>query len=193
MLIMTPGMTRVITSTQIGRGYAMTRNVAVVVTMLLYTLFISLISPRAQDQAAEAKKSGTIPAGKHLAKDVDIKESSFLNVNMSGVEFNDVNMKSVSFSDINLNGASFHDINMSDIKIHAVQMGGAHFKHIGLPPGSEGKQRPLLFEEANLPGTTFQNCDLTDVKIVGCKVEGMVIDGIPFVDLLAAYKAREND
>ena len=95
------------------------------------------------------------------------------------------------FDDVNMTKAQFHNINMSDIAVSCVQMGGAKFKHIGLPPGSKGKQRPLSFEEADLNGTTISKCDLSNVKIVNCNVEGMTIDGVPVTKLMAAYKQKK--
>ena len=123
----------------------------------------------------------TIKCGKHLAE----------HANISGSRFHDVNLAQAEFDDVNMTQVRFHNINMSDITVSAVQMGGARFKHIGLPPGSKEKQRPLSFEEADLNGTTISRCDLSHVKIESCKVEGMTIDGIPVTDLLAAYRQKK--
>jgi uncharacterized protein YjbI with pentapeptide repeats len=71
-------------------------------------------------------------------------------------------------------------------------MGGATFKHIGLPPGSKGKQRPLRFEEADLSGTTISKCDLSDVRIEKCNIQGMMIDGISVTYLVAAFKQQKK-
>ena len=122
----------------------------------------------------------TIKCGKHLAEHADISGSRFHDVNLAQAEFDDVNMTQVRF----------HNINMSDITVSAVQMGGAKFRHIGLPPGSKEKQRPLSFEEADLNGTTISKCDLSNVKIENCNCEGMTIDGVLVTELLAAYKQK---
>ena len=123
----------------------------------------------------------TIKCGKHLAE----------HANIAGSRFHDVNLAQAEFDDVNMTKVRFHNINMSDITVSAVQMGGARFKHIGLPPGSKEKQRPLSFEEADLNGTTISRCDLSNVKIESCKVEGMTIDGIAVTDLLAAYRQKK--
>ena len=123
----------------------------------------------------------TIKCGKHLAEHADISGSRFHDVNLAGAEFDDANMSKVRF----------HNINMSDIAVSAVQMGGAKFKHIGPPPGSKEKQRPLTFEEADLNGSTILRCDLSNVKIENCHVQGMRIDGLLVTDLVAAHK-RQN-
>ena len=120
----------------------------------------------------------TIKCGKHLAEHADI----------SGSRFHDVNLAQAEFDDVNMTKARFHNINMSNITVTAAQLGGAKFKHIGLPPGSKDRQRPLSFEEADLNGTTISKCDLSNVKIQNCQVEGMTIDGVSVTELMAACK-----
>ena len=124
----------------------------------------------------------TISCGRQIAEHTNISGSRFHDVNMAQSEFDDVNMKEVSF----------HDINMSDISVGAVQMGGAKFEHIGLPPGSAGKQRPLTFEEADLNGSTFFTCDLSNVNIVHCNVEGLTINGVRVADLISARTSLQS-
>lgn len=122
----------------------------------------------------------TIENGRHLAEDADLTASRFYRVNLTDVEFENVNMRR----------ASFHDIYMSNISIRGVQMGGATFKHIGLPSGSRGMQRPMHFEEAELNDSVFIRCNLSGVAIQQCQVEGMKIDGIAVNDPLDAYHQR---
>jgi uncharacterized protein YjbI with pentapeptide repeats len=113
------------------------------------------------------------------------------HANISGSRFHDVNMAETEFDDMNMKGVSFHNINMSDIRVGAVQMGGAKFKHIGLPPGSAEKQRPLTFEEADLNSSTFLKCDLSNVRIDQCNIEGLTVNGVRISDLLAAGASRK--
>jgi uncharacterized protein YjbI with pentapeptide repeats len=126
----------------------------------------------------------TIPSGKHFANMADLAQSRFEMVNLEGAEFEDVN----------LGRASFHDINMSDVSITAAQIGGARFKHIGPPPGKDGKhdrQRAVSFEEMQLCDSTFRDVDLSNVSIVDCNISGMTIDGVLVTEMMAAYN-REN-
>ena len=122
----------------------------------------------------------TITNGKHLAENVNIAGSRFHDVNLSGSEFDDINMSKVSFRNINL----------SDISICGVQMGGAIFRHVGLPPGMKGKQKPLQFDECDLNGSSFKQCDLANVEINNCNIEGLKIDGIPVSDLISEYRQK---
>ncbi len=119
------------------------------------------------------------------------EENKFEGRNMPGTTFHNVNLGNAHFDDVNLSGAIFHDINFSDVAFSAAQMGGATFKHIGLPRDAKGTQRGLAFENAELNGSAFVDCDLRDVKIENCTLDGMTIDGIAVADLLAAYKTRE--
>ena len=119
----------------------------------------------------------TIKCGKHLA----------LHAKLTGSRFEDVCLGDAEFDNVSLVRAKLHNINLSDITVTAAQIGGATFKHIGLPPGSTGKQRPLRFEEADLNGTTILKCDLSGVKMEKCNTDGMTIDGIPVADMMAAY------
>jgi GNAT superfamily N-acetyltransferase len=97
-----------------------------------------------------------------------------------------VNLANTVFDDVNMAGVRFHNINMSDITVSAVQLGGAHFKDIGLPPGSPGTQRPLTFEDADLTGAVFSHCDLSRVRIEKCRLEGLTVDGILLAEIAAA-------
>jgi len=122
----------------------------------------------------------TIKCGKHLA----------LHARLTGSRFEDVCLGGAEFDNVNLAGARFHNINLSDITVTAAQIGGATFRHIGLPTEAEGKQRPLLFDEADLNGTRFVSCDLSGVEVSGCKTVGMKIDGILVSDMLAALRLQ---
>jgi uncharacterized protein YjbI with pentapeptide repeats len=136
-----------------------------------------------------------IECGKNIAEHVNIEGSEFTDVNLKAAKFDNVNMTGTSFNNINMSGVKLHDINLSDIEVSAVQMGGAKFKHVGLPPCSSnppGKQRPVTFTEMDLYGSTFTMVDLTNVKIESCKTEGMTIDGVAVSDMLAAYKAKNT-
>ena len=123
----------------------------------------------------------TIHSGKHFA----------LHAKLTGSRFEDVCLGDAEFDNVSLVRAKFHNINLSDIIVTAAHLGGATFKHIGLPDESQGKQRPLRFEEADLNGTTILNCDLSGVKIEKCNIQGMTIDGLLVTDLLAACKKKK--
>ena len=80
----------------------------------------------------------TLASGKHVAYRADL----------AGSRFEDVNLADAQFEDVNLSDARFHNINLSDITLTDAQIGGATFKHIGPPPGKDGKvarQRPVTF------------------------------------------------
>ena len=127
----------------------------------------------------------TIESGTHLAESADL----------SGSHFMDVNLEDAVFENVNLSRARFQNINFSDIIVSAGQIGGADFKHIGLPTSAasaEIRQRPLRFDQCDLNGTTFSNCDLREVEIVGCDVSGMRIDGISVESLLEAYEQPDG-
>jgi uncharacterized protein YjbI with pentapeptide repeats len=124
----------------------------------------------------------TIKCGKQLVE----------HANISGSRFHDVNLSETEFDDINMSKVRFHNINMSDIEVSAVQMGGAKFRHIGLPPCTGGKQRPLWFEEADLNGTTISKCDLSNVKIEICNLEGMTIEGVLVTELLSVFNQKHR-
>src|ERR1700751_2346866 len=90
---------------------------------------------------------------------------------ISTSHFNDMNMAKSDFENINLSGSRVHDINFNGVHFSARKMGGTTFKHIGLPPGSKDKQRPVTFEEATLCDSVFRKVDLTNVKLIDCNIE----------------------
>ena len=143
----------------------------------------ALVTTLARSGRTEQKQElqPTIGAGKQVAVQTDIAGSVFRDVNLAGAEFENVN----------LGQARLHDINLSGVSISAANLGGAHFKHLGPPPGAGGeqaRQKPVTFEEAQLCDSTFHKVDLTNVKITECNTQGMTIDGVRVSDLIAAYK-----
>jgi uncharacterized protein YjbI with pentapeptide repeats len=123
----------------------------------------------------------TIQSGRQLAA----------HVNIAGSQFRDVDLADAEFDNVNLSRAKLHNINLSDIAVSAVQIGGASFKHVGLPPCAAGRQRPLRFEDCDLNGSTFTRCNLSNVVFAGCDVSGMTIDGVAVADMLKVYQARQ--
>jgi RNA polymerase sigma-70 factor (ECF subfamily) len=110
---------------------------------------------------------------------------------ISGSAFRDVNLAESEFENVNMSQARMHDINLSDVSISAANLGGAHFKHLGPAPDTNGKQerqKAVTFEEAQLCDSTFNKVDMSNVKIIDCNVKGMTIDGVLVTDLIAAYK-----
>lgn len=65
--------------------------------------------------------------------DLNMSNSYFHNINLSGTKFDDINMKDVTF----------HNICMSDATFGAINLGGAKFIHIG-PPSRFVKIKPLV-------------------------------------------------
>jgi uncharacterized protein YjbI with pentapeptide repeats len=129
----------------------------------------------------------TITCGPQVADHTDLSGSHFQDVNLSQSSFHDVNLSQSSFDDINLGNTTFHNVNFSDITITAAQIGGAAFKHIGLPPGSADKQRPIKFEECDFNHITIRSCDLSNAEISGCELSGMRINDVLVTDLFKAY------
>src|SRR5437660_4407324 len=115
----------------------------------LYVAGVGLVAAVAAltAQSGQAKQDEdlkpTITSGKQVAQMADISGSVFRQVNLAGSEFENVNMSK----------ARLHDINLSDVSISAANLGGAHFKHLGPAPGTNGKQerqKAVTFEEAML-------------------------------------------
>jgi len=40
--------------------------------------------------------------------------------------------------------------------------------------------------------STFRKVDLSNVRILECNTTGMMIDGIPVADMIAAYRQRKR-
>lgn len=124
------------------------------------------------------------------------EEVKFRDVAMPRLSFENANLGKIRFVNVNLSQGQIQNANLSDLKIQGAQLGGALFRHIGLPPADDpahvpgAEQRPLRFEECDLHGSTVKGSDLRGVAISGCKMQGMKIDGIPVEKLLAAYKAK---
>jgi hypothetical protein len=124
---------------------------------------------------------------------------TFRDVAMPGLLFENANLERMRFDDVNLSHGQIQNANLSDLEIKGAQLGGALFRHIGLPPTDDpahqegAKQRPLRFEECDLHGSTVKGSDLSGVAISGCKMRGMTIDGISVEDLLAAYREKHGE
>ena len=85
------------------------------------------------------------------------------------------------------------DGNMTHSLFTGVNLGGCIFTHIGLPPGAKGKQAPVQFNNCDLNSSIMSQCDLTNVNMESCKVDGLMINGIPLKDMMKAYENSQKD
>ncbi len=114
------------------------------------------------------------------------------------VSFVDTFVKHLSLENVCLTNAIIRNANLSDIEIEGAQLGGAYIHNIGMPPADHplydpaAKQRPLKFEDCTLEGSEFLHCDLSHVRLNDCTITGMLINGIPVADLLAAYAQQQG-
>lgn len=111
---------------------------------------------------------------------------------MANTEFDDVNLAGGCFHNINMSGVRLTNINFTDASITGAGMGGAHFKHVGLPQDTDGEPQTLHFEECDLHGSTFSRCDLSRVDIKECNLVGMTINDIPVQDLVDVYHEKHG-
>ena len=49
----------------------------------------------------------------------------------------------------------------------------------------------LDVNDSDLSGSRFQNINLSGVEFSNCRLAGATLDGVPFEDLLAAYRERK--
>lgn len=82
------------------------------------------------------------------------------DADLSGSRFNDANLSGTTFNQINFSGASFNDSNMTGWRVNDV----------------------------NLSGSVFQNLNLSGAALNNCRLDGVTIDGVPFADILAAFR-----
>ena len=66
----------------------------------------------------------TITCGKQLARNANIRESEFDDVNLEGSTFHNVNLRSTRFEDINLADAVFENINFRNAKLSKANYAG---------------------------------------------------------------------
>jgi len=117
------------------------------------------------------------------------------DVCMDGSTFTNVSGKELLWDNVNLIGTKIKNANLSDLEIKGAQLGGAYFKHIGLPSSGHAhhnpsvKQRPLRFENCDLNNSIINECDLSGVEIKGCTLEGMKINGIEVTELLRVFQS----
>jgi len=72
---------------------------------------------------------------------------------------NDANLSHSSFEDVNLSGSSFKSVRLTTVR----------------------------FKDVDLTNTKISDANLTKVEIQNCNLTDMRINGIPVVELLAAY------
>ena len=117
------------------------------------------------------------------------------DVCMDGSTFTTVCGKALIWDDVNLTGSKIKNANLSDLTIMGAQLGGAHFKHIGLPSNGHphydptAKQRPMRFESCDLNNSSISDCDLTGVEINNCQLEGMKINGVEVTELFKVFES----
>ncbi|WP_099156935.1 pentapeptide repeat-containing protein [Virgibacillus ndiopensis] len=128
-------------------------------------------------------------------------KKQFMDLEMaeiSGSKFNHVLAEKLHFHNVNLSGTKITDANLSDLHIEDAQIGGATFRHIGLPPeghpahDSDAKHRTVTFENCDLNTSTLKNCNLSNVDISNCSIKGLRINGVLIEELLEKH-VRNSD
>ncbi|MFC5529642.1 pentapeptide repeat-containing protein [Cohnella yongneupensis] len=116
---------------------------------------------------------------------------------IKGSEFDCVELSESKFTNINMSGVLIKDANLSDLEIFEAQLGGAYIHGIGLPPvghpayrDDQGEQRPIRFEQCDMAGSTIKSCNLKNVSIENCEIEGLTINGINISELISRYQAE---
>jgi len=74
----------------------------------------------------------------------------------------------------NMSGSRFHDVNLSTAEFDDVNMRGTTFHNI------------------NMSDSMFRKIDMANVRIIESNTTGMMIDGIPVADMIAAYKQQKK-
>ena len=81
------------------------------------------------------------------------------------LEATDADLSESTFNDVKLSGAVFNDVNLTGATI----------------------------QNANLANLRIRDADLRGASIVDSQTDGMMINGIPVADLLAAYRVARSE
>ena len=86
------------------------------------------------------------------------------------IEAETADLSGSSFTDVNLSGSTFKDVNLAEAQFEDANLSGWRVRN------------------ANLAELRIENADLRGAVITDSLTTGMTIDGIPVMDLVAAYQ-----
>ena len=90
------------------------------------------------------------------------------------IEASDADLSRSTFHDVKLTGAVFTNVNLSGSSIHNANIAC------------------LQIKDASLAQLRISNCDLRNAIFSDCLTDGVLIDGIPLAEMMAAYRTAKS-
>ena len=122
--------------------------------------------------------------------DCAMADAIFYNCNLENSRFIDVNMVGVKLHNANLSGLSIGDARLARLKISNASWGGAHLQD--LARGWHPDDEVVVMERCDLAGAQITDCDLRQAQITSQQLDGLMINGIAYSDLLQAWQQRKG-
>ena len=101
---------------------------------------------------------------------LDVREAD-----LSGSKFDDVNLSGARFENVNLSGGDYHNVNLA----------GCVFDDLNIPG--------LRVYNVNLSGLRIDKANLLGALIVNSRMDGMTIESISVIELLAFWRSCHDD
>jgi uncharacterized protein YjbI with pentapeptide repeats len=86
----------------------------------------------------------------------------------------------IEASDADLSGSTFYDVKLAGAVFSNVNLAGSSIQNANLAR--------LEIKDASLALLQLTNCDLRNAAFTDCLTDGVLIDGIPLSEMMAAYR-----
>ncbi|MBE9608171.1 GNAT family N-acetyltransferase [Chitinilyticum piscinae] len=138
--------------------------------------------------AAANVQRGSAESGA-LWHDCWLENAVFSNCALPGLQLNNASLVDARLHNVNATGLCIGDARLARLELCHGSWGGAHLHD--LARGWNNDPEPVTLERCDLGGARLHDCDLRDASISGGQLDGLMIDGVPYAELLAAWLARE--
>ncbi|WP_028449056.1 GNAT family N-acetyltransferase [Chitinibacter tainanensis] len=91
---------------------------------------------------------------------------------------------------VNATGLRIGDARLAGLEICHASWGGAHLHDLAL--GWHGDVQPVRLSRVDLSGARLEDCDWQGAQIQGGQLDGLVIEGVPYAELRAAWLAQQR-
>ncbi|WP_028451649.1 GNAT family N-acetyltransferase [Chitinilyticum aquatile] len=121
--------------------------------------------------------------------DSALLQAVFFGCGLPDVVFDNCSLVDARLHNVNATGLRIGDARLARVELCHASWGGAYLHD--LARGWNGDPEPVSIERCDLGSARIADCDLRGARIEGGQLDGLVIDGVPYSELRAAWEARQ--
>ncbi|WP_028456431.1 GNAT family N-acetyltransferase [Chitinilyticum litopenaei] len=127
-----------------------------------------------------------------------LNEALFYDCALPGLRLANSTMIDAHFHNVNVTGLRIGDARLAGLELCHASWGGAYLHD--LARGWHDDHAPVRLERVDLGSASIADCELRDARLVDCdlrdarieggRLDGLLIAGVPYAELRAAWEAR---